>query len=340
MSIKDKANYDINTSTIIDSNVLKMKRNSLKGTSANNLSSLLAADEVKSANNAYYFRDKSNEELNSQQYSSKETINSNLKSHLESFYSSSNILQSKSMTLPSKVSHYSPKGSSDLRKSKQSDSSQSSTSVFNSQLFQSSELTSKANPLSSPNNEAKQQSNKESTIIQTYNSIYRACMPYINLLNISQDEIEEIWRIHVALLLNSVSNENSIAIAKASSMNVIETFYLFKKIFKETKRHLNLLFIECCQALFKRTKSFAILEERLSKVFNLINKNIECPTIYFDQDLLITHISANSNQSYMKSPEKSKLTLDIYERHKRITLEISENYQTFMSNKNSLMEVC
>ena len=133
-------------------------------------------------------------------------------------------------------------------------------------------------------------------------------LPLSNLINTNNEEIEDIWKNHISIL--STNDENS---------NVIETFYLFKRLFKETRRRLNILLPECCHYLSRSTKIFQDIEKRILKIVELINTKIDCPIVFFDSEIL-----QSSN---------------IFEKHRRIAWEIGENYDTYVYVKRATVEV-
>lgn len=227
----------------------------------------------------------------------------------------------RSMTLPGKVNSSSQSNS--LRSSPNSNHLPNRTQSSTSLVVQT--------------NKNEQQNAQQMFIVQAISSLYLSCLPYINLLNINQDEIEEIWKIHINM--NTTNLEKGI--------NMLETFYLFKKLFKEICRRLNNLILECCHYLSRNTKLFVPIEKHLVNILDLINTKLECPVVYFDQEFLFStpistdnKASPNANTSNSSSSNgtsgKSNTILDI---HKRIVWEIGENYDTFIYLKLGVIEV-
>lgn len=268
----------------------------------------------------------------------------NEKNKIFSKNSNAPIAPIKSMTLPGKSS---TKACDNTNSSKLSIASTSSKSLASSQS--SSTLVSTLNL-------------KDQAFVA---NIYKFCLPLINIININQDEIEEVWRMHIQTMLNSnkarlstnklelanVDNNNSDSSSR--KFNPIETFYLFKKLFKEIRHRLDSLLSESYHYLSRDTKLFTRIEKHLVSILDLINTKLECPVVYFDQEWflqqqeqIIMSPTNSSNSSVLsrlsKSPLQSKNTdsvsLSFIDNHKRILWEIGENYDTFVYIKHDVTE--
>lgn len=283
-------------------NILQSKRNALKISTANSLSNLIAFDSQQKSPN----------------YSKSEFSQT-----FEPPTSSA-----KSMTLPGK-------SNSSIQSAKQSDSniaSQSHPRTMSSSKSSSALITTvKVNT----NKEQHEQLNLALSI----KNIYVSSLPLINLININQDEIEEIWKLHIQTMLNSNVK---------SSFCPIDSFYLFKKLFKETRHRLDSLLSECYHYLSRDTKLFLQIEKHLVNIIDLINTKLDCPVVYFDQEWFLQLISLNS----LDSKKKSKTSLlsksfdssgysscSFIENHRQILWEIGENYDTFVFIKQGVTEV-
>lgn len=122
---------------------------------------------------------------------------------------------------------------------------------------------------------------------------------FIQILN--KNEIETKWSEH----LNSINEEK----------NLIKTFYLFKCLFKETKRQLSKLSVDYYNYLVD--KKCTDLDKNVYNMIQLINK-LESPCLYFDQKSLMQQI-------------KDSLLVD---EHRKLTIELNDKYDQFKALKN------
>jgi hypothetical protein len=162
--------------------------------------------------------------------------------------------------------------------------------------------------------------------------------------------------------LFNCSNDNK----SSADVNVIESFVLFNLLFGQIKRELNILMKESCEVLLigldtKNEKSedesvnsrllFTQVDDHLVAMLDLINKKLNCPVVYFDQDFIVSNIAKASNEnvsnranatsssSSSSTSSSSKFSNSVIDKHRRIMWEIGENYDTFGFLKQSVVEV-
>lgn len=194
----------------------------------------------------------------------------------------------------------------------------------------------------------KKQQQKQLDLLNSIKDLYKSCLPYINLLNIKQDDIEDVWKFHIKAIFNSTNtNESDQAgliptTVSKSNINILESFYLFNKLFKESRRRLNIFVSECCHYLSRNTKLFLKIEKHLVAILDLINSKLECPVVYFDQDLLSEPTTTSSANSAENNKAKKEVflssTYSTVDNHRRIVWEIGENYDTFIYLKQATAE--
>jgi hypothetical protein len=133
---------------------------------------------------------------------------------------------------------------------------------------------------------------------------------FSNIMSISNnDEIDDYFRMHV--LSVATSNDN---------FNIVESFYLFKKLFKETRRRLNIVISECCHYLTRTCpKLFHDIESSILVLLDVINTKTDCPLVFLDTDIV-----------------QSSSGID---KHRKILWEIGENFDTYASIKQTIIEV-
>ncbi|RNA31261.1 furry -like protein [Brachionus plicatilis] len=186
----------------------------------------------------------------------------------------------------------------------------------------------------------------ESSVKKTYQS----SLPWINILNLNQDDVERAWKSHIHNMLNSSkqrTNSNRLeleAFGLSKNFNPIESFYLFKKLFVKAKYKLNNLLSECFQYLTIETKLFLKLEKHLVMILDLLKNKLDCPVVYFDlewfmqvQEMLQSTLP---NKNFGKSPLKvtSLISTSFIDNHRRILWEIGENYDTFVYIKHDITD--
>lgn len=184
-------------------------------------------------------------------------------------------------------------------------------------------------------------------------NIYNSSLPWLHILNLNEDDIEQAWKLHIQNILNSAklrasSNKLNLSLESfglGKAFNPIESFVLFKKLFVQAKHKLNNLLSECFQYLTIETKLFVKLEKHLVIILGLLKNRLDCPVVYFDlewfmqlQEMLQT---ATPNKKSSKSPlnVSNLITTSFIDNHKRVLWEIGENYDTLVYLKHDVKDV-
>jgi hypothetical protein len=128
----------------------------------------------------------------------------------------------------------------------------------------------------------------------------------IRELSVEVENIDELWKAHLSNVF--ISEE----------VNLVDTFHLFNRLFKETCRKLNILLLDCRHYLSLNSKFFIQIEKHLVNVLDLINNKLGYPVVYVDSDV--------------------KLASATVERHKRIVWEIGENYDTLVYLRQAVLK--
>ena len=247
--------------------------------------------------------------------------------------SSSNSI--KSLTLPGKSSHTSPHSAYNAP-------THLSVRNVNFQLpnktLSSSSVSSLNKSTSASDSSIQEKSNE---LIRRSQQLFVACLPYINLLNVNSRDIEETWRLHVMSVFNKKSLNKS-ASQSVANINILDTFFLFKKLFKESRRSLNLLMGESCDHVLQQTKVFASVSKHFMSIIDLVNKRLKCPLVYFDQMLLLQTSESASAAPHSPASSQADLhlasTYSIVDKHRKIVWEIGENFDTFVQLRKSAFE--
>ena len=194
-------------------------------------------------------------------------------------------------------------------------------------------LSSSSNSSLNKSNSASDSSIQESKtvdLIKRTQNVFTACLPYINVLNVNNRDVEEAWKLHVMSVFNKKS-PNSSNNKPLASANMLETFCLFKKLFKETRHNFNILLNESCEILSHNSKAFASINKHFVRIAQA-NKKLKLPLIYFDQELLLhAPLSPNDlNQTSSQADLKLAPTYSISDKHRQIVWEIGESYDKFV----------
>lgn len=128
----------------------------------------------------------------------------------------------------------------------------------------------------------------------------------IREMSIETENIDDLWKAHFSNVF--ISEE----------LNLIDTFHLFNRLFKETCRKLNILLLDCRHYLSLNSKFFIQIEKHLVNVLDLINNKLGYPVVYVDSDV--------------------KLCSSTVDRHKRIVWEIGENYDTLVYLRQAVLK--
>jgi hypothetical protein len=339
-----KSSLSKNTSlTNSSENIFQAKRNALKGSSVNNLSNLLAQDDKNLA--------LKNFDTNTVTSVSQQQSDTNMNRSPVVIKNTANSI--KSLTLPTGKSsggHTSPR-SSNLP-------AHLSVRNLNFQLPNKT-LSSSSNSSLNKSNSASDssiQESKTSDLIRKTQNIFTSCLPYINVLNVSQRDVEDSWKLHVMSVFNKKS-PTSINKSPMTSINMLETFCIFKRLFNESCGSFKLLLNESCQVLSINSKVFASISKRFVHISDLVNKKLKCPLVYFDQESLLQQLSSFNDLNNISSQADLKLapTYSITDKHRQIVWEMGENYDLFIDlrkkayntldllrkfeNKNSVNEI-
>ncbi|XP_078684764.1 protein furry homolog-like isoform X1 [Branchiostoma floridae x Branchiostoma belcheri] len=123
-------------------------------------------------------------------------------------------------------------------------------------------------------------------------------------LPISMDEIEEVWLTHVGLILSD--NNGTCA---------VNTFQLFARLYRITRRRFYNLTRECCNYLGDKLRGIA---SQFLNMLELLVSQAECPHIFTDTETI--------------------LSCKLLERHKFAVLEIQEHYDTYICKRDATVE--
>ncbi|XP_076468272.1 protein furry-like isoform X4 [Babylonia areolata] len=116
------------------------------------------------------------------------------------------------------------------------------------------------------------------------------------------DEVEEVWKAHVAKVM-----------AEASVQHAIRTCQLFPRLYREFRKRLTVMTKEASYYLSK-TDSLKTIASHFLQVLDLIHKQMECPFIYLEADILTGG--------------------KVLERHRFCVLEIQECVETYSMRKD------
>ncbi len=128
----------------------------------------------------------------------------------------------------------------------------------------------------------------------------------IRELSMETENIDDLWKAHFSNVF------------KSDELNLIDTFHLFNRLFKDTCRKLNILLLESRYYLSLNSKFFIQIEKHLVNVLDLINNKLGYPVVYVDSDV--------------------KLSTSTVDRHKRIVWEIGENYDTLVYLRQAVLK--
>jgi len=128
----------------------------------------------------------------------------------------------------------------------------------------------------------------------------------IKELSVEAENIDELWKAHFSNVF--ISEE----------VNLVDTFHLFNRLFKETCRKLNILLLDCRHYLSLNSKFFIQIERHLVNVLDLINNKSGYPVVYVNSDV--------------------KLSSSTVDKHKRIVWEIGENYDTLVYLRQAVLK--
>ncbi|XP_070197468.1 protein furry-like isoform X3 [Littorina saxatilis] len=116
------------------------------------------------------------------------------------------------------------------------------------------------------------------------------------------DEVEEVWKAHVAKVM-----------AEASVQHAIRTCQVFPRLYREFRKRLTVMTKEAYYYLSK-TESLKAIASQFLQVLDLIHKQMECPYIYLEPDILTGG--------------------KVLERHRFCVLEIQECVETYSMRKD------
>lgn len=159
-----------------------------------------------------------------------------------------------------------------------------------------------------PNKSLSRSNETDKTI--NYESSMLNFSSFIQILN--KKDIENKWSLHMS----------------QNPKSLINTFYLFKCLFKNAKNQLNKLSVDILNYLSKSNKKMYNLNDLEKNIYNInyqINTKLECPCLYFDQESLIRQIKATSD-------------FNAVDEHLKYSLELNEAYKNFDAFKQDLIE--
>ena len=183
-----------------------------------------------------------------------------------------------------------------------------------------------------------------SDAVKQAQNVFAACLPFLNILNVGQKDVEETWRVHVMSVFNKRTLSKPASSAPASGINLLETFILFKKLVKESRRSMNTLLVDSCEMLSPNNSTqFSSINKRFMSVLDCVNKKLKCPLVFLDQDLIANHLptSGDSSDPASKSPQadlRLAPTYSFLDKHRQIVWEIGENFDTFASQRKVARE--
>lgn len=305
-------------------NIFQTKRNALKGSSVNNLSNLLAQDDQKMS------------VINFDSINISKQSETNLNRSPVVIKNNSNSI--KSLTLPT------GKSSGDHTSPRSNLPAHLSIRNLNFQLPNKT-LSSSSNSSLNKSNSASDssiQENKTNDLIKKCQNIFIACLPFINILNINQRDVEETWKLHVMSVFNKKSPNSSNNNAKLmTGVSKLETFCLFKKLFKETRYSFNILLNESCEILSQNSKLFTSISKHFIRIADLVNKKLKFPLIYFEQELLLNPILSTNDLNMPSTQADLKLvpTYSVLDKHRQIVWEISESYDIFVNLRKKAFSI-
>nr|AOV18883.1 furry [Lymnaea stagnalis] len=122
------------------------------------------------------------------------------------------------------------------------------------------------------------------------------------LLNLQADEVEEVWRGHVA----KVTVESSIS-------HVGKTCQIFPKLFRELRKRLTTMTKEACYYISK-SENLKPVTSQILQVMDLVHQQLDCPFFFSESDSL--------------------LGTRLVDRHRFCVLEIQECFQIYSTKKD------
>jgi hypothetical protein len=321
------ANPPLTQATNFVESFFQSKRNALKGSSVNNLSNLLAQDDKKLCTTI--------PQKMATSPSSYPVNNAPVNGLIKNSNSTSSI---KSMTLPSGGK------SSSIGKSSSSAHNNMSPSIRTT-ILKSPFGGTTLNKINSASDSSIQESSSSSSnakandLIKKTHSLFNACSPFINLLNIIPRDIEDAWKSHVTSVFDKNKNNKSVVSTQPEHVNLLETFLLFKKLFKESRRHLSGLLFESCSVLStNNTVVFTLINKHFANIIELLNRRLKCPLVYFDQNLLVHQIPVNGASGDSVSSAAFTPNYSIVNKHRQVVWEIGENFETFVNLRKEAYE--
>ena len=126
-------------------------------------------------------------------------------------------------------------------------------------------------------------------------------------------DVEQKWSTHISQL-------------KENSKSMLDTFFIFKCLFKKTKQELIFLSLEYIDTLSIGSKRLNDLEKNFLNISSLLENKLDIPYLYFDKESIMNKINLLSE-------------FNIIQEHLKLALELNEGYKTFCLFKKEFSEV-